>query len=90
VFQELSRDSKSFKSMFQEGPIDFIIVRTNFEIPAGAPSDAGANFISRASRVSRVSRDGNSFQECFKSCQETARASRVSRACFKRDCLLDD
>jgi len=37
------------------------------------------------SSVSRVSRDSNSFQECFKSHQEIARVSRVSRACFKTD-----
>jgi len=40
--------------------------------------------VSRASRVSSLSRDSNTFQECFKRWQELSRVSTVSRACFKR------
>jgi len=37
------------------------------------------------SRVSRVSRDSNTFQQHFKRQQEIARVSSISRARFKRD-----
>jgi len=84
AFQETAKDSMCFKSTFQEHQFD-----VGFrEFQPCAPALISNKFyveVLRASRVSSISRDSNTFQECFKRQQEMASVSRVSRACFKSD-----